>query len=278
MAGLTLREASRRKLLVVVGAITLAIVPLVAWGFSFIPSLCANSHCGRGGTRLAEATILILVAYMFSFIIAVAAPFVAAPAIASDVESHVILGILPRPLTRLQYVVGRWLGLTGLIVLYTLITCGLEFLAVQIAVGYVPPHPILTTLLIAGEAVSLLTLAILGSTRMSAITTGIVVVILFAVNWIVGIAGQLGSAFDNRALADVGTASSMLLPSDGLWRAALFNMEPVSMLAVSSSDRAASANPFTVPAGPSTPYVIWCGFWILAVLALSVWSFSRREV
>ena len=179
---------------------------------------------------------------------------------------------------RSDVVVGKWLGLGVLIVVYTALACGLEFLAVWLAVGYLPPHPVLTTMFIPGEAVTLLTLGILGSTRLSPITCGILAVILFGITWIVGVAGQIGAAFGNTVLANIGTVSSLILPTDGLWRGAVFNLEPVSILTIESSTRDASINPFTVSSGPTTPYVIWSICWIAGVLLLAVWSFSTREV
>ncbi len=278
IAELTLREASRRKLLIAVGLITLIIMPLLGWGFSRIPTLPCNGACGPGTLRTVEAVLLILVAYMFSFVIAVAAPFIGAPAIAADIESHVILSILPRPIRRAEVLIGKWLGLAVLVTAYTVMTCGLAFLAVWVGVGYLPPHPVLTTVFITGEGLCLLTLAVLGSTRLAPITCGIIAVILFGVTWIVGVAGQIGAAFGNTVLADVGTATSLVLPTDGMWRGAIFNLEPVSMIAVTSASREASANPFTVTAPPTAAYAVWVVFWILAVLGLAVFSFSRREV
>jgi ABC-type transport system involved in multi-copper enzyme maturation permease subunit len=277
LAGLTLREASRRKLLVIVGAITIVLIPLIGWGFSYIPTMCAHS-CGRNGAKGPESLILILVAYMFSIIIAVAAPFIAAPAIAGDVDSHVILSILPRPVRRAEVVVGRWLGLAILLGVYTIATALLQFWAVWIADGYSPPHPLFTTMFILGQAIALMTLALLGSTRMAPITCGVVAVILFFVAWIVGIAGQIGAAFGNKVIADIGTVSSLILPTDGLWRGALFNLEPVSILSVVTATREASADPFAVTAPPTTPYVIWAACWVVLVLAGAVWSFNRREI
>ncbi|HEV3309572.1 MAG TPA: ABC transporter permease [Chloroflexota bacterium] len=278
IAGLTLREASRRKLLIALVAITLIVIPLVGWGFSRIPTIHCRQGCSPADFRVAEAGILILVAYMFAFVIAVAAPFMAAPAIASDIESHLLLGILPRPIRRSELVVGKWMGLVALVGGYAIFACGLQFVAVRIAVGYVPPHPILTTLFIVAEAVALLTLGILGSTRLSPITCGIVAVALFGVTWIIGIAGQIGAADGISVLANVGTASSLILPTDGLWRAAVFNLEPVSILAVSSGSREAAANPFVVLAAPTAAYVAWALLWIGGILALAVKSFSTREV
>jgi hypothetical protein len=175
-------------------------------------------------------------------------------------------------------ILGKWLGLAALVAGYTVLAGGLQFFAVWAAVGYVPPHPVLTILFIIGEALVLLTLAMLGSTRLAPITCGIIAVILFGVTWIVGIAGQIGAAFGNSVLADIGTASSLILPTDGLWRGAVFNLEPVSIIAVTNSAREASANPFAVGSAPTTPYVIWAVVWIAAVLALAVRSFSTREV
>lgn len=278
IARITLKEASRRKLLLAVGIITILVIPLVAWGFSRIPTFPCRADCGPGTLRGVEAGLLILVAYMFSFVIAVATPFLAAPTISGDVESHVILAILPRPIRRSEVVLGKWLGLAILVAVYTSLTCGLEFLGVRIAVGYVAPHPMLTILFIVGEAITLLTLALLGSTRLSPITCGIVSVILFGIAWIVGVAGQIGAAFGNTVIANVGTIASLVLPTDGMWRGAIFNLEPISFITTTNTARLASANPFTVGSAPTTGYVIWAILWIFGVLGLSVWSFSKREV
>lgn len=284
IARLTLREASRRRLLIIVGALTLVVIVLIGWGFAHITSI---SNCGEGGNthpctlaeqRDVEAGLLILIAYMFSFVIAVAAPFVAAPAIAGDVESHVILAMLPRPIHRSDVIIGKWLGLAMLLALYTTLTAGLQFVAVDIAVGYVPPHPILTIAYIVGEAITLMTLALLGSTRIAPIACGIVAVILFGITWMAGIAGQIGAAFGNRVIADVGTVSSLVLPTDGLWRGALYNLEPAAYIATLTVGRETRANPFGVVAPPSTAYLLWAIFWIIGILSLTVWSFNRREL
>jgi ABC-type transport system involved in multi-copper enzyme maturation permease subunit len=220
----------------------------------------------------------ILVAYMFSFVIAVAAPFLAAPAIAGDIESHVILAILPRPIRRSDVVLGKWLGLAVLLTLYTVFACSLEFLVVKLMVGYVPPHPLFTIAYIVGEGIVLLSLALLGSTRLAPITCGIVAIILFGMAWIAGIAGQVGAAFNNAVIADVGTISSLLLPTDGLWRGAIFNLEPASFIATATASRAASANPFAVAAAPTTAYILWVVIWLAAILGLAIVSFQRREL
>ena len=53
--------------------------------------------------------------FMFSFVLALGAAFVGAPSIHNDVESGVMLAILPRPVRRSEVVLGKWLGLALLI-------------------------------------------------------------------------------------------------------------------------------------------------------------------
>ena len=55
---------------------------------------------------------------MFSFVLAMTAAFLGAPAIAADLESGVAQAMLARPIRRADLVVGRWLGLAAVVVAY----------------------------------------------------------------------------------------------------------------------------------------------------------------
>lgn len=281
IARLTLREASRRRLLIAIAALTALVVVLTGWGFQH---LLTALRCGSdGGCTTAEstfiaATLLILITFMFSFVFSVAAVFVAAPAIAADIESGIILAMLPRPIRRSDLVIGKWLGLSIVVGGYAVITTGLEFLVVRLLAGYLPPHPAAALLYLAGECIVLLLLALLGSTRLAPMTGGIVALVLFGAAWIGGIAQGIGLAVGNASIAHAGTASSLLLPTDGLWRGALYSLEPAVLIATAGAGRAAAANPFLVSAPPSTAYVAWAIAWMAAALALTILSLSRREV
>ena len=56
--------------------------------------------------RIGVSQVLILIAFMFSFVLAMSAAFLAAPAIASDVETGTVHAMLARPLRRAELVVG----------------------------------------------------------------------------------------------------------------------------------------------------------------------------
>src|SRR5579871_4716936 len=122
---MTIREAVRRRLLAAVGILTLVIVALTGWSLHKIitPNSVAMSHTAVMGI---EALLVLLLAYMFSVVGALGGAFLAAPSVAADVETGLALAILPRPLRRAEFVLGKWLGLALLLAAYVVVTGGLE--------------------------------------------------------------------------------------------------------------------------------------------------------
>lgn len=280
IARLTLREVARRRLVVAVFILTAVVLGATAWFFWKAPSF-ACSNCSTAELYAGVSVLLILVMYMFSFVIALGAVFLAAPIISGDVESGVAQAMLPRPIRRSDYVLGKWLGLAGMLVLYTVVACGLELAIVQLTTGYAPPHGARTVAYLCGEAIVVLTVALLGSTRMAAMTVGITVAALYGLTWILGILGAVGSALGKPAMTHIGTVSSLILPSDALWRGAIYNLEPAAILAMLTSgpQGAAAANSvFAVAAPPTSAFIVWVALWLVAMLALCVYSFERREL
>src|ERR1700680_4712422 len=128
VARLTIREAARRRLLLALVVLTLVVIALTAWGFQHLTALTGAD--GRplpaAETRLGTSQVLILVEFMFSGVLALSAVVVAAPSISGDVESGVSLAMLARPLARYQVVLGKWLGLAALILVYTVASSVLD--------------------------------------------------------------------------------------------------------------------------------------------------------
>lgn len=278
IARLTLREAARRRLLYAVAILTIIIIGFTGWGFSRITTLRNGQPLSHDEVMLISAQLVILVAYMFSFVLAIGAAFLGAPTIAGDVESGLVLALLPRPLRRLDLVLGKWLGLAILLAGYAVLSSGGELLVVKLVTGYVPPHPAPAIAYITAEGLVVLTVALLFSTRLAPITGGIIAVVLFGVAWIAGIAQAVGAAFNNTAITNAGAVVSLLLPSDGLWRGAIFNLQPGVLTAVAGSTPAARANAFSVVAAPSVPYLIWAVAWVVVILGLAALRFSRRDL
>lgn len=276
IARLTILEASRRKLLLALAGLTLLVIVLTSWGFSRLPTM---KDVTPAEVRLAASQLTILVAFMFSGVLALGSTLVAAPAIASDIESGIALAILPRPIRRSEVLMGKWLGLAVLIAIYAAASGLLEMLGIWLATSYVPPNPLATIGYVAAEGIVLMSLALLLSTRLAPMTGGVVALVLFFVGWIGGIALAIGQVFNNDTIINIGVGSRLLIPTDGLWHGAIFYLEPSDILAAArAAGRARAGNPFFAESPLPVSYLLWVVAWLLAVLGIANWSFGRRDL
>jgi ABC-type transport system involved in multi-copper enzyme maturation permease subunit len=124
-----------------------------------------------------------------------------------------------------------------------------------------------------------MSLTLLLSTRLAPMTGGVIALVLFFVAWIGGIALAVGQAFNNDTIVNIGIGSRLLIPTDGLWHGAIFNLEPTQILNLAkAAGRARAGNPFLAEDPLPIPYLLWCVGWVLAVLGLANWSFQRRDL
>ena len=274
IAGLTIKEAVRRRLLLAFIAITAVIVGLSAWGFD---RLSHTHSLTSGETNLAVPQSLILFMFMFSFVIALSASAIASPSISSEVESGVLMTIVTRPVRRTEVLLGKWLGLAALLAGYAAAVCALEFCVVDWTSGFVPPNPGLVALYLFAEGALLLTLALCLSTRIPVIAAGVIGVAVFGAGWLAGVVGTLGSAFNVAALRTIGQIGRFLLPTDGLWHAAIYYLQPPSIIAQHVAE-GGRQDPFYAPAAPSWAYLLWVACWLIIVLVAAVASFEHREL
>ncbi|TMD00809.1 MAG: ABC transporter permease, partial [Chloroflexi bacterium] len=232
-ARLTVQEASRRRLLLALLVLTLLVVGFSAWGFHKITTVTRGDGTLLPPTQvtLISSQLLIVVTFMYSGVLALSAAVVAGPLISSEVESGLLLSMLARPVRRSEVVIGKWLGLAVLVALYAAGSAFLELTAVNWATGYLPPHPVELVLYVAAEGLALLSLGLVLSTRLSGITGGVIALVAWLMAWIAGVVGDIGTGLQNSALQNVGTISHLLLPTDGLWRGAVYAMEPDLILA-----------------------------------------------
>ena len=274
IARLTVQETSRRRLLLALLILTLVVVGFSAWGFNKVVSLSP-----AGEAAAISSQLLIVVVFMFGGVLALSAAVVAGPLISSEVESGLLLSMLARPVRRSDVVVGKWLGLAILVALYAAGAGTLELVAVDWATGYLPPHPVDLMAYVAAEGLVLLSLGLMLSTRLSGITAGVIALVGWLMAWIAGIVGNIGTGLHNQALENVGIVSHLLLPSDGLWRGAIYAMEPDAILAgLRASGTFGRANPFGAIDPPPIAFLAWVVVWFGLMLALSVWSFRTREI
>ncbi|MDQ6747913.1 MAG: ABC transporter permease, partial [Candidatus Dormibacteraeota bacterium] len=273
-----------RRLLFALLVLTLLVIGFTVLGFSRLKTVT-----GAGGEPLTAvelkgvvSQLLIVVMFMFGFVLAISTVFVASPAISSDLESGVALSMLTRPISRAEYVLGKWVGLSALAAIYAGGAAAIELVLVNVVTGYTPPNPPVFLLYLVGHVVILLTLALLISTRLSGMTAGVTALGVFGLAWFGGIAAAVGEAFNNNTITTVGYLTKLVLPTDALWRGAVYALQPAAEIALfrsaGNTGRAASASPFFAAAPPTNQFLAWTAMWTVGVLALTVLSLRRREV
>ncbi|MCW2615104.1 MAG: permease precursor [Frankiales bacterium] len=277
IATLTLREASRRRVMLALAAMTVVLLALSGWGFSRLAAESGGSALTSGEARLTASIVLNLVMFGFSLIAALGTAFLAGPTLAGETESGIALSVLARPVRRSAFLLGKWLGLVAFGSGFVLLAGLAQVLVVRATVDYWPPAPATALALLAAQTTVLLTLAVLLSTAVSPMASGVVAVGLFCTTWVAGVVGGVGASLGNEAVERVGTVSRVLLPTDGLWRGAMHALQDPSAL-LQFGDGGGQAFPFLSVAPLTVGYLAWAAVWVAMVWGLAAAAFLRRDL
>jgi ABC-type transport system involved in multi-copper enzyme maturation permease subunit len=278
IARLTIGEAARKKILWVLILLAIGAVALTTWGVDQLVTGARDRGVDELQLKLAVSQILIVIAFMFGFILAMTAAFLGAPAIASDLDSGVAQALLARPLRRSSYLIGRWLGLAIVVVGYAAASGFLAIAAVSFVSGYSPPNPIIPVAYLAGQALVLLTLTVVLSTRLPPIAGGAIAVVAFGLAWIAGVLGHVGLALGANGLVGVSDLARILLPTDTLWQGVVFGLEPSLVIQAIGQQLVSQGDPFFATEPPSIFYVGWAIAWVVLAMVLAVVLLRRREL
>ena len=280
IARLTVRELVRRRIVWIRAALSILSVALVGWGLDRLVDLARQEGSTELEIRIGVSQVLILIAFMFSFVLAVTAAFVGAPALGGDLESGVAWAILARPLRRADVLLGRWLGSALVVAGYAVLSGVLAIAVATLVTGHGPPDPLLAVAFLAGEALVLLTLTLALGSVLPSIAAGAIAVVAFGLGWMAGVMAGVAAALGVAGLGTVAEVSRWLLPTDGLWRGVIYGLEPplVVLIAADRAPELVNANPFYAATPPPLPFVAWSIIWVAIVLAAATWAFERRDL
>jgi len=282
IARLTIGEAARRRILWVLVLLAALAVGLTAWGVERLVTVARESGTPEITIQLVVSQILIFIAFQFSFVLAMTAAFLGAPAIASDLESGIALALLARPIRRSSYLLGRWLGLAIVLVAYGAGSALFAIVVVSRVSGYTPPSIVAPLAYLAVEGLVVLSLSLLLSTRLPPIGAGAIAVVVYGLSWAAGAIERVGIAITasnpSVNLEIVGTVGRVILPTDGLWRGVIYGLEPGVVIAAASQQPLAEANPFFAATPPTLGFLVWTAVWIVLVMTMAAVSLRRREL
>jgi ABC-type transport system involved in multi-copper enzyme maturation permease subunit len=279
IARFTIQEAISRRLILAGTILSMAFLGLFALGFFLIyhnDSQLSGPLSDAQSKAMFGTVMSVLGLYAINFMAGFLALFLSVGAISSEIDSGALHAVLARPLRRVEFVVGRWLAYAGLIGIYVGVMAGSLLLSAWLISDYTTPDPVRATLLMMLAAIILLTISLLGSTLLSTLANGVVVFSLFGLAWLAGIIEFIGGALSNEAMLNIGTAVSLLIPSDVIWRgASYYVLSPLYLAGVQSAEE---GMPFVGNTPPATPMVIWALLYPLVLLGAAILTFSRRDL
>src|SRR5579864_268395 len=286
IARFTLQEAISRRLILAGVLISIGFIGLFSLGFHFAyDKSIENSRSAEARLALgvAFAILTLFGVYVVNYLASFLALFLSVASISGEIDSGTLHAVLARPLRRSEFVIGRWLGYGVMLAVYIVAMTGAVLLIARIIAGYEVPQPVPALLLMLLEGVLLLTLSLFGSSLMPTLANGVVVFTLLGLAWLGGIiefvgrlVAQAPNSTGSDAMINIGTAVSLLLPSDALWRGASYYLESPSMLAVFGASR--GGIPFFSTLPPPPALIVWSLGYVIVVLGGAVLAFRGRDL
>lgn len=271
IAWLTFHEAWRRRMVLLALILGVAFVLLYSLGFYLIKADIADNNTSLIIKNQMYNFLLLAGMYVIHFLTVMLAIFASVDTISGEIATHTIHAIAIKPLRRWQIILGKWLGYALMLPVYIFLLTGGIMLSTYLNVGYVPSNPIQAILLLCLEALVLLSLSLLGGTKLSTLTNGVALFMLYGVSFIGTWVEQIGSLLESEAAVRVGIVTSLIMPVETLWRRVAYVLQPPIISRTNFS-------PFSAFSVPSPAMVVYAGVYALLVLVLAMRTFSRRDL
>lgn len=276
IARLTFREALRRKIALAALALGAAFLILFGVGFYLLQRDAMPSVQGAAANVIRNQIYNFLTMaglYAVNFLTLAMGALLAADTLAGEISSGTIQAIVTKPIRRAEIVLGKWLGFAILLALYLTLMAGGVLGLVFILSGYHAQNIVTGVALIYLESLLIMTVTLVCSSRLSALATGGVIFGLYGVAFIGGWVEQAGVFFENQTAIYVGIITSLIIPSEALWRRASFDMTSPLLQATRYA-----AGPFTTASVPSPLMVVYALLYLVVALWLAVRQFSARDL
>lgn len=275
MAGVTLREAARKRVLWMALAAGLAFLGLFGTGLYFqLKDISARTNLiiARQGVN----ALLMVGLYAVDLMAVVMTVLTSVDTLSGELASGTIQAVATKPISRWEVLLGKWLGFVGMLTVYVVLMVGgitgLTYLLSLHALGGVLPHNLLRgAVLIWLECVLMLCLTFRMGASFSTLTNGVVVLGLHGIAFIGGWIEQAAALTHSPRALNVGIAASLIMPSEALWRRAAFEMQSPILNALGFS-------PFSAASVPSGFMIVYAGLYMILALALAVRRFSQRDL
>ena len=274
------KEAVRKKIILIIGSLTILYLILF---YIIINYAVAEMRKTDASNMVIMANvsgfISILGFYFSSMIVAFVTIMASVGAVASDIESGIIHAVITKPIKRMEYIIGKYLGIAVMAMGYS------SFLYVfLVAINFILDIPPLNTItpidflkglaLFCFEPLALLSLCLFGSVCWKTMNNGIIVIGIYILGMIGGMMEQIGFAVKLEGLEKWGIAISFLSPFESIYR------KMISVIYSSANFIGSTfAGPFFISRSvPSIWMTVYTIAFCTAFVMLAVRKFNRKDI
>ena len=272
IARLTFREAARRKILLAAVALGVIFLVVYAIGFYYVnKDLSTSGNAGLIERSEIRNFFMMAGLYVVNFLCVMMAVLTSVDTLSGEIASGTIHTLLAKPVQRWEIVVGKALGFSGMLTLYVLLMGGGVVAVVYLFGGYQAPNVLRGLSLMWLNVILLLNVSLLGGATLSTLANGVLVFGMYGIAFLGGWIEQVGSLVQNQTAVNIGIISSLIIPSEAIWRRAAYEMQSPLVQALGFS-------PFSSGSVPSLFMIAYAIVYAATALLLAIRQFRRRDL
>jgi Cu-processing system permease protein len=274
IARLTFREAARRLVLWVAVLLGLLFLLIYGLGMNEIHKDLIQQTGGARRLMISEIYNFFLLAglYVANFMTIIMTVLTSIDTLSGEISSGTIHTLVSKPVRRWEIVLGKWMGFLVMLTIYLILIAGGVMLIVYMISGYSPPNPLCGFAVMWLNVLLLLGVSLMGGAVLSTLSNGVMVFGLYGVAFIGGWIEQIGSFLNNQTAINIGVLTSLLLPSEALWKRASYEMQSPAVSALGG------VSPLTSQSVPSPLMIAYAALYAGAALWIAIHLFKNRDL
>lgn len=275
----TFKEAVRKKIFMLIGIITFIYLALLYIFLSFsMNELKKNNMDLLIIFKNISLFTAVLGFYFSSMLVTFLSIMTSVGTISSEIENGAIQAVITKPIKRSHFILGKYLGLAILLVLYSCFIyaaiigiCSSIGISVTSTFGLIPILKGLLLFIL--QPLVILSLSFFGGVIFKTITNGIFVMAIYILGLIGGMMEQIGSMISNDILIKWGIFLSLISPADTLYREMISTIFSNVGFEMPLFGAATQSN-----MTPSIWMNVYIAIYTLGLLFLAVWKFRKKDI
>ena len=271
IASITFREAARKKILWTALVVGIGFLLVFGAGLYYQMADFRSSNMPPFLRYQILSAMLMVGLYTVDLLAVVMTILTSVDTLSGEIASGTIQAIATKPVARWHVLMGKWSGFVAMLAIYVAVMFGGTLAAGYWIGGVTLENPLRGGILVYMECLVALTATFLMGTWFSTLTNGVIVLGLHGLAFLGGWLEQMSGFAQGSALVSLGVVSSLIMPTEAVWRRAAFLMQPPLAGALQFT-------PFADISVPSGAMVGYAGFYMLLMLALAIYHFQRRDL